>query len=111
MSRNALIYFMKAPVVGCVKTRLAQSIGDDYATTLYRMMCRHLLCVKLPQDTDVIIAYDDDLHAHLPAYVKRKQFFFSKVQAIWVNACTMLFKMFFLKIIKGSFLLAQTFPT
>lgn len=76
MSRNALIYFMKAPVVGRVKTRLAQSIGDDYAATLYRMMCRHLLCVKLPQDTDVIIAYDDNLHAHLPTYVKRKQFFF-----------------------------------
>lgn len=76
MSKNALILFMKAPVVGRVKTRLAQSIGDDYATTIYRMMCKHLLSIKLPQDTDVIIAYDDDLHAHLPAYVKRKQFFF-----------------------------------
>ena len=39
MRQNALIVFMKAPLPGRVKARLANSIGIQAATTFYRLMC------------------------------------------------------------------------
>lgn len=61
---------MKAPVLGRVKTRLAKSIGDENATTLYRVMCEQLLSLKSPANTDVIVAYDDEARTTLPEYLK-----------------------------------------
>ncbi len=43
MSSNTLILFVKAPVMGCVKTRLAQDIGMVPATILYRRLSARLL--------------------------------------------------------------------
>lgn len=68
MRQNALILFMKAPVLGRVKTRLAQSLGEESATTLYRLMCEHLL--TLPHNSDVMVAYDDEARASLPPYLE-----------------------------------------
>lgn len=72
MRQNALIVFMKAPVLGRVKTRLAQSIGEESATTLYRLMCEQLLSLSAPLNCDVIIAYDDGEKTVLPSYVEGK---------------------------------------
>ncbi len=76
MRQNALIVFMKAPVLGRVKTRLAQSIGEASATTLYRLMCEQLLSLSVPSNCDVIIAYDDEAKADLPSYVEGKTLFY-----------------------------------
>ncbi|MBW7837550.1 MAG: TIGR04282 family arsenosugar biosynthesis glycosyltransferase [Sphingomonadales bacterium] len=43
MSRNTLILFVKSPVFGRVKTRLARDIGWPQATTLYRRLTGRLL--------------------------------------------------------------------
>ena len=75
MHQNALIFFMKAPVEGRVKTRLAQSLNSENATTLYRLMCEQLLNLTPPKNTDVIVAYDDEARATLPAYMKDKTLF------------------------------------
>ena len=76
MHQNALIFFMKAPVLGRVKTRLAEGIGDKNATTLYRLMCEHLLNLTVPHNTDVIVAYDDEERTALPAYLEGKSLFY-----------------------------------
>jgi len=76
MHQNALIFFMKAPVFRRVKTRLAEGIGNDNATTLYRLMCEHLLNLTLPQNTDVIVAYDDEERTALPSYLEGKALFY-----------------------------------
>jgi len=76
MRQNALIFFMKAPVLGRVKTRLAEGIGNENATTLYRFMCKRLLNLTAPQNTDVIVAYDDEEHTTLPSYLEAKSLFY-----------------------------------
>ena len=76
MHQNALILFMKAPVLGRVKTRLAEGVGNDNATTLYRLMCEHLLNLTAPQYTDVIVAYDDEERTSLPSYLEAKSLFY-----------------------------------
>lgn len=76
MRQNALIIFMKAPIVGRVKTRLAYSIGVEPATMMYRLMCEHCLNLALPQSCDIIIAYDDEEKATLPSYLKEKTLFY-----------------------------------
>ncbi len=76
MRQNALILFMKAPLMGHVKTRLAEHIGDEWATTLYRLMCEQLLCLMAPHDVDVIVAYDDEARSPLPAYLENRSLFY-----------------------------------
>lgn len=76
MRQNALIVFMKAPVLGRVKTRLAQSIGEASATALYRLMCEQLLSLSVPSNCDVIIAYDAEAKADLPSYLEGKTLFY-----------------------------------
>lgn len=59
MHQNALIYFIKAPIEGKVKTRLAKSIGHEKATAFYRYCVEKLLALKAPPQCDRFIAYDD----------------------------------------------------
>lgn len=54
MENNAVIIFVKRPLSGYVKTRLAASIGEKHATELYRCMLadlaetlRKLACTKI----------------------------------------------------------------
>lgn len=58
MPNNALIYFIKAPIPGTVKTRLAKSIGEEKATAFYRYCVEKLLATKAPPLCDVFVAYD-----------------------------------------------------
>lgn len=67
---------MKAPITGRVKTRLAEGIGTDNSTTFYRLMCEHLLSLTVPQNTDVIVAYDDEERTALPSYLEAKSLFY-----------------------------------
>ena len=75
MSQNALIYFIKAPVLGKVKTRLAKSIGDELALALYEHFVRQLL-QHHPKNCDIFIAYDDVGTSYkLPTYLENQTLF------------------------------------
>jgi uncharacterized protein len=82
MRQNALIFFMKTPVMGRVKTRLAEGIGNKHATTLYRLMCEYLLNLTAPQNTDIIVAYDDEERTALPAYLEGKALLYQSGDAL-----------------------------
>ena len=41
MAENALIIFVKNPVPGTVKTRIARTVGDERAAAVYRHLLRH----------------------------------------------------------------------
>jgi len=66
MSQNALIYFLKAPKEGDVKTRLAKSIGNQAATRCYTLLCERLLALEVDETVDRFIAYGDAQHAIPP---------------------------------------------
>lgn len=42
-SKNALVVFVKAPIAGKVKTRLAATIGNDAALEVYRVIAEHVV--------------------------------------------------------------------
>jgi len=64
ITRNtALIIFLRFPNAGKVKTRLAQSIGDDQAAKFYRLSTEHILreCQKLSSNISrYIFCADED---------------------------------------------------
>jgi len=75
MPKNALIYFIKAPLLGKVKTRLAKSIGDEMACMVYEQCVKKLLANK-PQNGDIFIAYDQgDTQCELPPYLENYSLF------------------------------------
>lgn len=49
-SEAALIIFIKNPVKGKVKTRLAADLGDEKALIIYQFLCRHTrdICIEIP---------------------------------------------------------------
>lgn len=59
MSGNAqaLIIFMKNPVLGKVKTRLARTIGEEKALDVYQFLLQHTLQITLPLVYDKIVYY------------------------------------------------------
>ena len=66
MPKNALIYFLKAPKEGNVKTRLAKSIGTQAATRCYTLLCERLLALEVDETVDRFIAYGDAQHTMPP---------------------------------------------
>lgn len=67
MSENLLIVFVKYPAPGSVKQRLAQQIGPDAATNIYRQIAEAVVNNTAPQeaaDYAVEICFDpkDDKH-------------------------------------------------
>ena len=75
MSSSALIYFIKAPILGKVKTRLAKSIGEESARMFYEQLVERLLN-RQPQNCDILIAYDDGgLTCKRPTYLENRTLF------------------------------------
>lgn len=74
--QNALLFFMKYPEPGKVKTRLAKTIGDEQAAKTYGHLIEEnldALSEIRAQDTDIIIVYDPvekhhEIQKWLPAY-------------------------------------------
>jgi rSAM/selenodomain-associated transferase 1 len=64
--KEALIIFVRQPVAGCVKTRLAADIGPEAALFVYRELLAHTrsVCAQLAADKYIFyanaIAYQDD---------------------------------------------------
>ncbi len=56
---NALIVFVKNPVIGKVKTRLAATIGDEQAFNIYLQLLSHTMAVASKADADLVICYSD----------------------------------------------------
>lgn len=54
--KEALIIFTKEPCEGKVKTRLAKSIGDFEATSIYKLLLNNLLNFKLNKNIDIYVS-------------------------------------------------------
>jgi rSAM/selenodomain-associated transferase 1 len=58
-SKPALILFIKNPVKGRVKTRLAKKLGDEQALAVYLLLLQHTRAAAIQTDAARIIAYSD----------------------------------------------------
>lgn len=59
MNKRALIVFVKNPIVGKVKTRLAKDIGDAKAVEVYKKLLRHTRAIIEGVDADKYVFYGD----------------------------------------------------
>lgn len=59
ISKPALILFIKNPVPGRVKTRLAKKLGDEQALAIYRLLLQHTRAAAARTDAARIVAYSD----------------------------------------------------
>lgn len=79
MALNALVCFMKAPIAGKVKTRLAKRIGDERALAVYEMFIKHLLSLPVPLFCERFIAYDTpNISSALPPYLQNEKLFYQE---------------------------------
>ncbi len=59
METNKLIIFVKNPILGKVKTRLAADVGNEFALETYKMLLQHTLQVANQSNASVSIYYAD----------------------------------------------------
>ncbi|MEB0260282.1 MULTISPECIES: TIGR04282 family arsenosugar biosynthesis glycosyltransferase [unclassified Mucilaginibacter] len=59
MSNNILLIFTRNLIYGKVKTRLAASIGHDYALSVYRLLLEHTAQLTKNIDATRIVYYSD----------------------------------------------------
>jgi hypothetical protein len=59
MTKNALIIFVKNPVEGQVKTRLAKTIGNSAAVDVYKQLLQHTLAITKNLGVDKFVFYGD----------------------------------------------------
>lgn len=59
MNKNALIVFVKNPIAGQVKTRLAREVGDTKAVEVYKKLLLHTHDVVEGVDADKYVFYGD----------------------------------------------------
>lgn len=59
MDKNALIIFVKNPVEGKVKTRLAKTIGNEHAVNIYKKLLQHTHTVTIKLSCDKYVYYGD----------------------------------------------------
>lgn len=73
----ALILFVKDPVPGQVKTRLAKAIGDQKACEVYRILLKNTLDISLPLACPKFVYYaeavNEDDQWNVPGYIKKLQ--------------------------------------
>lgn len=55
---NALIVFVKNPIKGKVKTRLAKTVGDENALKIYRVLLEHTQQLASRSNCDKFVFYD-----------------------------------------------------
>lgn len=59
MENAALIIFVKNPILGRAKTRLAKTIGDNKALAIYKMLLEKTCEVVTPLKADIHVYYND----------------------------------------------------
>ena len=57
MNTNALIIFVRKPELGKVKTRLAATMGDKKALSIYKELLQHTYNITYPVDADKFVFY------------------------------------------------------
>lgn len=62
-NNNALIIFVKNPIKGRVKSRLAKTIGEEKALKIYKDLIAHTLEITLPLECNKIVYYSDFIPA------------------------------------------------
>lgn len=60
--KSALIIFVRNPVLGKVKSRLAATIGDQRALDIYKKLLSHTHTISKNNDADKFIFYEDFLN-------------------------------------------------
>ena len=72
--KQALIVFTKEPLLGKVKTRLAKSIGDEEALSIYKLMLEQILGLHVNASKVVFVeTYSDEYQKHfdkMPCFVQ-----------------------------------------
>ena len=75
--RQALIIFIRNPVLGEVKTRLSKSIGDHKTLEVYNLLLQHTEAITYGLSCDKFLYYSGDPNPHdswdNKRYVKKKQ--------------------------------------
>ncbi len=76
-STTALVIFVRNPISGQVKTRLAKDIGDERALEIYLQLLQHTLEITRGLSFRKFIYYADEVSDYdlwsVPGYTKRKQ--------------------------------------
>ena len=57
MNNNLIIVFVRTPELGKVKTRLAKTIGDQAALTIYKLLLKHTATVLHELSFDKVVYY------------------------------------------------------
>lgn len=60
--KKGLIIFIRNPVVGKVKTRIAQTMGDDNAMEVYRLLLEHTRSITVEVSCDKFLFYSDRIN-------------------------------------------------
>ena len=61
MKETLLIIFVKNPVLGKAKTRLAATVGDEVALEIYRLLLRKTRQESIALESDKIVYYSDSI--------------------------------------------------
>jgi len=59
--KNAIIIFIKNPIKGTVKTRLAKGVGDDKALEIYRELLAHTRQITASLSCDKLLFYSKNI--------------------------------------------------
>lgn len=62
--KNALIIFVRNPEQGKVKTRLAATVGDETALSIYKKLLAHTLHIATAVEADKFIFYAEKIIEH-----------------------------------------------
>ncbi len=75
MTKNALIIFIKNPIEGQVKTRLAKSIGNTAAVAVYKQLLQHTFTITQHLMVDKFVFYGDFINGEdlWPCNIYQKQ--------------------------------------
>lgn len=61
MIQNSLLIFVKNPIPGQTKTRLARSVGDQKALQIYQHLVDHTQAVSLPLKVNKEVWYSSEV--------------------------------------------------
>jgi rSAM/selenodomain-associated transferase 1 len=61
MKKEVLIIFVKNPILGTVKTRLAATVGDVEALDIYKQLLVHTMQITKSLSQDVFVYYNDHI--------------------------------------------------
>lgn len=61
-SKKALIIFTRNPELGKVKTRLAKTVGDESALSIYKFLLQHTVEITKDLHVDKFVFYSEEIH-------------------------------------------------